>query len=93
MFDSSSYTYLGIDFARNGAWDVHLKRALDNGNNTQKAAIASPPLATHPQLWAELRIHDIVHVSIRECTLSHLHLHPYACTFTHITRSNRYSHA
>ena len=27
----SSYTYLGIDFARNGAWDVHLKRVLDNG--------------------------------------------------------------
>ena len=27
----SSYTYLGIDFACNGAWDVHLKRVLDNG--------------------------------------------------------------
>ena len=45
-----------------------------NNNNTQKAAIASPPSATHPQLWAELHIH--VHVSIQECTLSHLHLHP-----------------
>ena len=43
-------------------------------NNTQKAAIASPPSATHPQLWAELHTH--VHVSIQECTLSHLHLHP-----------------
>ena len=27
----SSYTYLGIDFACNGALDVHLKRVLDNG--------------------------------------------------------------
>ena len=27
----SSYTYLGVDFACNGAWDVHLKRVLDNG--------------------------------------------------------------
>ena len=26
----SSYTYLGIHFACNGAWDVHLKRVLDN---------------------------------------------------------------
>ena len=40
---------------------------------TQKAAIASPPLATHPQLWAELHIN--VHVSIQGCILSHLHLH------------------
>ena len=27
----SSYTYLGINFACNGAWDMHLKRVLDNG--------------------------------------------------------------
>ena len=27
----SCYTYLGIDFVCNGAWDVHLKRVLDNG--------------------------------------------------------------
>ena len=27
----SSYTYLDIDFASNGAWDVLLKRVLDNG--------------------------------------------------------------
>ena len=27
----SSYTYVGIDFACNGAWDMHLKRVLDNG--------------------------------------------------------------
>ena len=27
----SSYSYLGIDFASNGAWDVHLKKVLDNG--------------------------------------------------------------
>ena len=27
----SNYSYLGIDFASNGAWDVHLKKALDNG--------------------------------------------------------------
>ena len=24
----SSYCYLGIDFASNGAWDVHIKRSL-----------------------------------------------------------------
>ena len=29
--ESISYTYLGIDFACNGARDVHLKRVLDNG--------------------------------------------------------------
>ena len=28
----SSYTYLGVDFACNGAWNVHLKRVLDNGD-------------------------------------------------------------
>ena len=27
----SKYSYLGIDFASNGAWDVHLKKVLDNG--------------------------------------------------------------
>ena len=27
----SSYSYLGIDFASNGAWDVHLKKVLDSG--------------------------------------------------------------
>ena len=26
----------------------------NNNNNTQIAAIALPPLTTHPQLWAEL---------------------------------------
>ena len=51
-----------------------------SNNKTQKAAIASPPSATHPQLWAELYIH--VHVSIQECTLSHLHLHPHTSTCT-----------
>ena len=39
-----------------------------NNNNTQKAAIASPPSATHPQLWVELHIH--VHISIQECTVT-----------------------
>ena len=28
---SYMYTYLGVDFACNGAWDAHLKRVLDNG--------------------------------------------------------------
>ena len=28
----SSHSYLGIDFASNGAWDVHLKKVLDNGS-------------------------------------------------------------
>ena len=27
----SNYSYLGIDFASNGAWDVYLKKVLDNG--------------------------------------------------------------
>ena len=27
----SNYSYLAIDFASNGAWDVHLKKVLDNG--------------------------------------------------------------
>ena len=26
----SNYTYLGIDFACNGAWDVHIKKIRDN---------------------------------------------------------------
>ena len=54
---------------------IHTIQYVDcNNNSTQKAAIASPPSTTHPQLWAELHIH--VHASIQECTLSHLHLHP-----------------
>ena len=27
----SSYTYLGIDFSRNGACNVHIRKLLDNG--------------------------------------------------------------
>ena len=27
----SSYTYLGIDLSSNGAWDMHIKKLLDNG--------------------------------------------------------------
>ena len=27
----SSYSYLGIDFSRNGAWEMHIKKLLDNG--------------------------------------------------------------
>ena len=30
----SSYTYLSIDFACNGAWDVHLKRVLNSGGKS-----------------------------------------------------------
>ena len=29
----SSYSYLGIDFSSNGAWDMHIKKLLDNGRN------------------------------------------------------------
>ena len=29
----SKYTYLGVDFMSNGAWNEHLKRVLDNGRN------------------------------------------------------------
>ena len=61
-----------LSFSRTSTFRVG--NMLKSNNNTQKAAIASPPSATHPQLWAELHTH--VHVSIQECTLSHLHLHP-----------------
>ena len=27
----SSYSYLGIDFSRNKAWDMHNRKLLDNG--------------------------------------------------------------
>ena len=27
----SSYSYLGIDFSSNGAWDMHIKKLLDYG--------------------------------------------------------------
>ena len=27
----SSYCYLSIDFASNGAWDVHIKKVISNG--------------------------------------------------------------
>ena len=27
----SKYTYLGIDFAESGAWDVHMKKVVANG--------------------------------------------------------------
>ena len=26
-----SYSYLGIDFSSKGAWDMHIKKLLDNG--------------------------------------------------------------
>ena len=26
----SNYTYLGVDFACNGAWDVHIQKVRDN---------------------------------------------------------------
>ena len=26
----SSYSYLGIDFSSNGAWDMHIKKLLDH---------------------------------------------------------------
>ena len=27
----SSYSYLGIKFHRNGAWDMHIRKLLENG--------------------------------------------------------------
>ena len=27
----SSYSYLGIDFSRNGAWGIHIRKLLDDG--------------------------------------------------------------
>ena len=32
----SNYSYLGIEFASNGVWDVHLKEVLDNGRKKVK---------------------------------------------------------
>ena len=32
----SSYSYLGIDFSSNGAWDMHIKKLLDNGRKKSK---------------------------------------------------------
>ena len=28
------YTYLGIDFQCNGAWDAHIKRVVENGSES-----------------------------------------------------------
>ena len=28
---ASSYCYLGIDFASDGGWDIHVKRVISNG--------------------------------------------------------------
>ena len=30
-YSVSSYSYLAIDFSSNGAWDMHIKKFLDNG--------------------------------------------------------------
>ena len=30
----SKYTYLGIDFAESGAWDVHIKKVVASGKKT-----------------------------------------------------------
>ena len=27
----SNYTYLGVDFSYNGAWDTHIKKLIQNG--------------------------------------------------------------
>ena len=37
----SSYSYLGIDFACNGAWDVHFKKVIDNGVNQSHSIISN----------------------------------------------------
>ena len=31
IYECTHYSYLGIDFSRNGAWDVHIRKLLDNG--------------------------------------------------------------
>ena len=28
---ATKYTYLGVDFTSNGAWDVHIKKVLESG--------------------------------------------------------------
>ena len=37
----SNYSYFGIDFASNGAWDVHLKKVLDNGRKKVHSMISN----------------------------------------------------
>ena len=31
LYYNVKYTYLGVDFTSNGAWDEHVKRVLQNG--------------------------------------------------------------
>ena len=35
----SSFSYLGIDFSSNGAWDMHIKKLLDNGRKKVNSCI------------------------------------------------------
>ena len=35
----SSYSYLGINFSSNGAWDMHIKKLLDNGRKKLTSCI------------------------------------------------------
>ena len=35
----SSYCYLGIDFASNGAWDVHIKKVMAGKGNQLHSVI------------------------------------------------------
>ena len=61
----------------------------NNNNTTQKAAIASLPSATHPQLWAELHIHVHVSIVIQECSYPYparclLYAHNYSVLICHI---------
>ena len=51
----SSYTYLGIDFGCNGAWDVHLKRVLNNGrkevNHLHSIISNRPSIEYGSEVW------------------------------------------
>ena len=32
----SNYTYLGVDFSYNGAWDTHIKKLIQNGKQVNQ---------------------------------------------------------
>ena len=49
---ASGYTSLGMDFACNGAWDVHLSRVLDSGKKMISCIVLS---VTAMSIWVLVR--------------------------------------
>ena len=52
----SSYAYLGVVFACNGAWDVHLKRVLDKKVNQFHSVMVVSSM--------EVRFGDVIRVRL-----------------------------